>query len=204
MRRPFLLFSSCAKNLSIESRKNLLLFKPMISQFSKIGLFLILASLCGCGGPATLHSAAAADNDAQVLTFLQQGRPINSKDGLGYTPLHWTAYYGSLKAAKVLVAHGADLEATEANGMTPLTLAVYNETTPVITYLLQCHANPNAVDDIGWTPLCYSAANGDVATTNLLIAAGAEVNPTKPGQIHPLSVAKGKEVARLLVQHGAT
>jgi ankyrin repeat protein len=48
---------------------------------------------------------------------------VNARDDRGETALHYAAATGSLKIAKMLLAHGADARATDASGRTPATVA---------------------------------------------------------------------------------
>jgi ankyrin repeat protein len=48
---------------------------------------------------------------------------VNTRDKDSKTPLHWASVQGRLKAARVLLEHGADVEAEDDKGKTPFQLA---------------------------------------------------------------------------------
>lgn len=63
------------------------------------------------------------------------GADVNAVSKQGYTPLILAAASGSLSIAKILLAHGADINMA-GSGFTPLDAAVLNEQGPFILFLL--------------------------------------------------------------------
>ena len=59
----------------------------------------------------------------------------NTKDYHGGTPLHWAAYKGCLDACRLLIEHGADVNALDTFGDTPLSDAISEDHTDVIELL---------------------------------------------------------------------
>jgi ankyrin repeat protein len=70
--------------------------------------------------------AHAADVDAR-----------NSEDHFKRTPLHWAAQQNSVDSAKLLLAHGADVNGLTSSGDTPLTIAKRNGRREIEAMLLQ-------------------------------------------------------------------
>lgn len=64
----------------------------------------------------------------------------------------------ALKAVKLLVESGNDVNAVGYFGWTPLHIAAYRGENDVLTYLLEQGANPNRMDKFGQTPLSISYA----------------------------------------------
>ena len=137
-----------------------------------------------------------------------------------------------MDVVRLLLSHGADVNAKDQYEATPLHEAVYSGRTEIAELLIELGADVNAaaegsIHDHGrvrhqWhdTPLHLAARNGDAALVKILLANGADVTaknrdgpwlfemvPPPPGSgPTPLGVAlkQGhKEVADLLRQHGA-
>jgi ankyrin repeat protein len=69
------------------------------------------------------------------------------------TPLHVAAYAGHARIAKLLIKHGADVNAKDDLGLTPLHYAAYGRNARVIQVLLNSGADPLALDAYCRTPL---------------------------------------------------
>ncbi|XP_060209793.1 protein CfxQ homolog isoform X2 [Lycium barbarum] len=108
-----------------------------------------------------LH-VAAGYNNVEILNFLfgwlgPEKVELEAKNMYGETPLHMAAKNGCNEAAKVLLAHGALIEARANNGMTPLHLAVWHslraEDYSTVKTLLEYNADCSAEDNEGMTPI---------------------------------------------------
>ncbi|XP_043725549.1 ESX-1 secretion system protein EccA1-like [Telopea speciosissima] len=84
---------------------------------------------------------------------------LEAKNVFGDTPLHMAAKNGCSIAAKVLLDHGAFVEAKCDIGMTPLHLAVWHslseENCLIVKTLLEYNADCSVKDNDGMTPLDY-------------------------------------------------
>ncbi|KAI4376615.1 hypothetical protein MLD38_014357 [Melastoma candidum] len=108
-----------------------------------------------------LH-VAAAYNRIDVMEFLLDWKgpeqvELEAKNMYGETPLHMAAKNGCADATRLLLSHGAFIEARANNGMTPLHLAVWNslhsENYLTVQVLLESNADCSAEDDEKMTPL---------------------------------------------------
>jgi len=104
-------------------------------------------------------------------------------DRAAYTgALQDTAILGDVKSVRMLLAHGADVNATDSFGRTPLMYAAGSDVLPVeaVKLLIERGANVNAVNghqaagDSGVTPLDIARWHGDTPIVDLLIKAGAK------------------------------
>ena len=116
--------------------------------------------------------AAFAGRDDLVAKFLEEDKGlalIRSKGG--DTPLHYAAQRGHVRAAELLVAAGADVNArdNDRNRLTPLHWAAIYGHSKVVALLLEHKADRNARDWDGKTPLSHAISNLDAATIRLLL-----------------------------------
>ncbi|KAL5325482.1 hypothetical protein ACEPPN_006608 [Leptodophora sp. 'Broadleaf-Isolate-01'] len=74
-------------------------------------------------GWTPLHYAASIGSDSHVEILLNLGAQVNVCAGLHWTPLMVAVYNEYSETAKILIAHGADLEAKSADGETVLQIA---------------------------------------------------------------------------------
>src|SRR6185503_15051682 len=128
----------------------------------------------------------------------------------GQTVLMTAARTGNPAAARVLIEHGAEVNAHESQlGETALMWAASENQAEVVTLLASRGADINArsstiqfpKDRFGlegvltilphgnWTPLMYAARDGGVDSAHALAQAGADVNATDPDGTTPLILA---------------
>lgn len=108
-----------------------------------------------------LHVSAGYDR-VEIIKFLLDWQgpekvEMEATNMYGETPLHMAAKNGCNEAARLLLAHGAFIEAKANNGMTPLHLAVWHsirsDDYSAVQTLLVYNANCSAEDNEGKTPL---------------------------------------------------
>lgn len=95
------------------------------------------------GLPAEFPQATFANN------FGSPGLPAD-KD---VTPLHVAVANLNLELARVLLEHGADVNARDAESRTPLHFGIKSRDLELVRLLLDAKADPNAKDSTGWAPL---------------------------------------------------
>jgi uncharacterized protein len=121
---------------------------------------------------------AAALDDVKRLRDLLDADPslAGAFSGDGFTALHFPAFFGGVEAARLLIDHGADVDAHGRTWMTgtPLSSAASGGHIDVARALLDAGADPNARQASGWAPLHSAAHNGDLGLVELLLASGAD------------------------------
>ncbi|KAK4235618.1 ankyrin repeat-containing domain protein [Achaetomium macrosporum] len=118
------------------------------------------------------------DTDDGVLAeLIGAGADVNFHTSPGLSPLAATVMQGNIRAAKMLMAHGAD-----PNGrpplLSPLRYAIEEWNVPMAEALLEHGAQvsgPGARFEHGWTAMMCAAASGDVAMGRLLLSRGADL-----------------------------
>ena len=135
--------------------------------------------------------------------------PLESKDGLGQTPLH---HAGNVDVAKYLIEKGADIEAKDEDGNTPLNrraIFCVRDNIPaqpeidIAKYLIDMGAQIEAKNFLGETPLHTAAEYNSPELVNYLIERGAQVNTKNLRNETPFDLAHQNRhfgMARYLLQ----
>jgi len=121
------------------------------------------------------------DDPAAVVAF--------SSDG--YTALHLAAFFGKTEAARILLEHGALVDAYTRNPFAnqPLHAAAAGRHVEVCRVLIAAGADVNATQHGGYTPLHEAAQHGDVEMSELFLSAGADPESTTDAGETPVEVA---------------
>ncbi len=125
------------------------------------------------GGDTALMMASRTGKPDAITVLLDSGANVNAKETWGgTTALMWAVAEQHPAAAKVLIDHGADVNA-RSNFVPAVNGRGFEGRTPVAPQPGQ------AAEEFasGWlTPLMFAAREGDVESSRLLVAAGANVN----------------------------
>ena len=102
------------------------------------------------GGFTALHAAAYVGDVDTASKLLGKGAIVNDQENKAeVTPLSVAAEEGHVEMARVLVEHGADLEAVERNGYTPLSRALWRDQKEVVALLQQSGAACQPIGILG-------------------------------------------------------
>lgn len=118
-----------------------------------------------------------------------EGRPKDMHRG-GFTPLLYAARESCIECARILLAHGADINLPDPDGRTPLLLALVNFHWDFAKFLIGKGADVNAWDFWGESPLFVAV---DLKT------------PIRSGRVDlpPLEATTGADIVALLLDKGA-
>lgn len=113
-----------------------------------------------------------------VELILALGADIDKRTGFESTgPLHTV---NSVHLAKLLVGHGANIEAADRFGQTPLIRLLDNSTSDenleIIQFFINSKANVNARDRVGNTPLIVAAFNANHQVVQMLLDHDADLD----------------------------
>ena len=101
---------------------------------------------------------------------------IDSRSKDGFTALHFACFFGQPDAARLLLEHGAAVDAVAANPtqVMPLHSAASSRNLEAARLLLERGAPVNARQQAGWVPIHAAAQNGDRPMVELLLQHGAD------------------------------
>ena len=150
-----------------------------------------------------LHVAQTADVAIELLSGREPTvqRRLLEGERSKFSPLVYAVSEGRSGTAKVLIAHGADIDARSFRGETPLLLASQRGQTDVVSSIIEVIKNSkvsgaddmdqsiNAQDDDGYTALHCAASQGYISVLGLLIDAGANIDIPNKDDETPLSIA---------------
>jgi ankyrin repeat protein len=128
----------------------------------------------GPEGSTPFQYAVLYSDAATLERLIQQGADPNRRNDAGATPLIWAAL--DLEKTRVLVAHGADVNAHSDDMRTALMVAAGRPGgAPVVKLLLAHGANPNPTSNPGAesSPLLEASLAGDAETMQALLERGA-------------------------------
>lgn len=128
--------------------------------------------------------AATMAGHADVVEFLLGQNPdVRARQKDWMSAFHFAVMNGYLEIAKLLAAHGADLEEKfNEEKVTPLLFAVMKGDTEMARWLIEKGVNVNTASENGAYPLFMAAGTGNMALAELLVAKGANPNQkTKDG-----------------------
>jgi len=144
--------------------------------------------LLAAGARHDLFTAAGlGDTNALASLLTQEPNGLRRHGPDGRTPLHWAIRSRQTATVQWLVAHRAPVAATDAEGNTPLHSVISGDMKEAVPFLLEAHAPLAITNRLRETPV--SLATRDLDTFQLLLKAGAGVDPDPPGAIPPLIAA---------------
>jgi len=142
------------------------------------------------------QAAAKGSRMRLGLIALMSPKKLDVVDDKGWTPAHWAAHKNRPNIIRSLAATGVERVSApcETDGRTPAHIAAKRGFVKVLEALLEVEADCDTQEDRGWSPLMLAVARTDLKSTNLLIAAKAELNArNRDGQtVLHLAAALGK------------
>lgn len=167
-----------------------------------------------------LHRASYSSTQSQDLALIQRlidkGAEVNAQGYNGLIPLHQAAQSGTIAVARLLLDHGADVNAydkytgtigTAGISGTVLQVAInFNPKEEMASFLVERGANLNRKDSSGNTELHLAALKGYAGLTRLLAGHGVDVDAVNQYGRTPLYYAAKhgyRKVAEALIAAGA-
>lgn len=159
-------------------------------------------------GISAISAAAAEGNSAAIRMLVRTGKAdVNISDLSGRTPIFYAVEQNQEDALRTLLSLGADVNAQDNNGVSVLMRASAKNRQDCVNILLrQKGINPNLKDFQDRTALIYSVYADELAPTQALLKAGADLNVRDSSQNTPLMSAikaKNDRAALFFIQQGA-
>lgn len=122
---------------------------------------------------------AAMHGDISLASaLLSDGAPVNERNAVGWTGLHWAACLVSHEMAELLLGRGAKVDIRDASGATALHWAASSGNPETIRLLVSAGSDMSAVNGGGYTPLEIAVSKWHIEAAAALIEMGAD-----PGSI---------------------
>jgi len=151
-----------------------------------------------------LYSVSCWGHLELVQWLLRHGADSNPRrESSGLAALHWATRYGYLEVAQTLLQHNADPNIQARGGETPLHEASRYGETNVARLLLKQGVDVNARSKNGFTPLHFASEDGYLEVARVLIEHGADRDAEDNEGRTPFQVAKNRDMAELLSDHGS-
>ncbi len=150
--------------------------QPRLPRILAVLLFATLAApIRSVAGPESSLTNAIRQNDVDaVRRALSSGRAELTVDDTGTTLLMYAALVGNPEIIRLLVDHGAQVNASNRSGATALMWAVSRAEN--VKALLARGADANARARNGWSALIAATRYGKVDAMKILLAAGADTS----------------------------
>ena len=118
----------------------------------------------------------ARNGETEALAgMLKHGLAVNLGDATDNSLLMLACYHQNLETARMLLAHGADVDRRNRRGQTPLGGAAFKGYEDIVTLLLARGADIDADNGLGMTPLMFAALFGRTRVLAQLEAHGASL-----------------------------
>ncbi|CAJ2510652.1 Uu.00g062770.m01.CDS01 [Anthostomella pinea] len=130
--------------------------------------------------PNALWAALHTGHFDTAAELLENGADPNSQgsEDVRNVYLHTAAEAGSETAIKLLLEHGANVDAKDAKGQTPFSRAMWKVQYAAAQLLLDKGADMDAIDNRKRTALMYAAAYGELRAIHYLCSKGAKPQRT--------------------------
>lgn len=123
-----------------------------------------------------VHALVKAGNNSGLLALLESSpEVIQESDELGNSPLHTATYNEQFEVVKILLSHGAAIDATGANRYTALHIAVEEDAAEIAALLLDSGADATIRNSLGWT-VVHHAARSNPEIVDLLADHGLKLD----------------------------
>jgi ankyrin repeat protein len=152
-------------------------------------------------GATAIHFAARKKTEILAMV-LENGADVSASTNAGNTALHNAADENNFGNVLLLLRHGAKVNATNENSQTPLLIACRKKNIELnlVRTLLKEGADPNLYDESCTFPVHMAVIHMSFELLDLLLAYGADINPSQGAHPLPLLCSRNGKVSYNLVQ----
>lgn len=100
---------------------------------------------------------------------------VNSKDYLGWAPLHWAAWLNEQRMLSALIEHGANVDITGNHNESPIYLAAFNGHKESTEILLTNNAKTTIRNTLSHAPIHMASYNEHVDVMSIMLRYGADI-----------------------------
>lgn len=138
----------------------------------------------------------------RVQELLDSSESVASHSGDGFTPLHLASFFKQVEIVRLLISHGADVNAAAENAscVRPLHSAAASQSIEIVRILLENGADPNAVQHGGWTALQSASKNGNRQIIELLLQHGANPSQAADNGESAITMARDDGIRAMFVE----
>lgn len=149
------------------------------------------------------EAAALGENQLLKKTLDADPEKVNVVNADGFQPLGLACFFRRSEAARILVEHGADVNAPSKNAqrVAPLHSSVAGRSLEITRLLLEHGAEINATQKGGYSPLHAAVQNEQIEMVELLLAHAANPEQANESGLTPRDLAgrsKNKKLKGLL------
>lgn len=157
-------------------------------------------------------NSAVVNGDLKAVAMLASQVDINQVNQQGVTAISIAVENGDLDLTRMLINCGADIDSEsycqqEGRFEIPLATAVRKQHGEIVKMLLERKCRTEGVShEEGKSPLHWAATYGDIATADLLLQHGADINRVGPYMntcLHFAVISGQEEMTRWLILRGA-
>jgi ankyrin repeat protein len=139
-----------------------------------ITLASVLAASVLSAAAESVHQLFATGPDEVTLQFVKTNAgPVDQKDDMECSTLHYAARYGRVETAKWLVAHNAEVNTVSYNQFTPMHMV---SDTALAQFLIQSGADLKKKDAWHKTPLQTAPQAGRTNVCEVILASGFPID----------------------------
>lgn len=154
-----------------------------------------------------LHDAVTQNNLIEVRAIMSsEKRPqlLEMRDELGRTPLQLSVHLNRVEIAKILISHGADVNARDAKQDTPYLLAGAEGRNEILKLTLENGADLKSTNRYGGTALIPAAEKGHLETVRILLKTKIDIDHVNrlgwTALLEAIVLSDGGEIHQKIVQ----
>lgn len=167
-----------------------------------VGMFTSCTRLVADDWPPLVKAASRGQTE-EVRRLIKEGVDVNKRTGSGETALMLAVWDNRIEVARILIEHGADVNAIEPKGdieVTALMIAARYGRIKMMRLLIEHGADVNAKSlEHGYTVLQRAVRNGQTEAVKLLIEHGADVNARNGVGLTAMYYARNEAMKKLLI-----